>query len=218
MQAAKDAIDQAEIYGALTPGRRRTLRSSSPPSATSPPRPGGELELAAKKLGQPFSVQQYAPHPLAKKDRFGLVVSLMLVPLLVGGYMAPTMLRTVTGSATGRRRLIALLGFSLVVGLAVNLVVGPWLQGYPLEKFWIVWPVLALLVAVVLQFVPATPQRLHPAPQHDLLRRPGHHTGPRRPPGPPGRPSSRPRPPRPVPHPRDPRDPRDRGRRWVQVA
>ncbi|UUU38805.1 hypothetical protein [Streptomyces sp. NBC_00162] len=76
-------------------------------------------------------------------------MSLMLVPLLVGGYLASTMLRTVTGSATGRRRLSALLGFSVVAGLAVNLVVGLWMRGYPLEKFWIVWPVLSLIVAVV---------------------------------------------------------------------
>ncbi|WP_328761099.1 hypothetical protein [Streptomyces sp. NBC_00272] len=107
------------------------------------------FEIAAKKLGHPLSVKQYAPHPLAKKDPFGLAVSLMLIPLLVGGYMASTMLRTVTGSATGRRRLTALLGFSVLAGLLVNLVVGPWLQGYPLEKFWIVWPILSLVIAGV---------------------------------------------------------------------
>ncbi|WP_328864046.1 hypothetical protein [Streptomyces virginiae] len=150
VQAAKDAIDQAEIYGALIPGQAsNTLLVVPTQSDLAPLDLAANFEIAAKKLGQPLSVQQYAPHPLAKKDPFGLVVSLMLVPLLVGGYMASTMLRTVTGSATGRRRLTALLGFSVLAGLAVNLVVGPWLQGYPLEKFWIVWPILSLIVAVV---------------------------------------------------------------------
>ncbi|MCX5611604.1 hypothetical protein OHB39_29215 [Streptomyces sp. NBC_00047] len=149
-QAAKDAIDRAEIYGALIPGQSsNTLLVVPTLSDVAPLDLAANFEVAAKKLGQPLSVQQYAPHPLAKKDPFGLVESLMLVPLLVGGYMASTMLRTVTGSATGRRRLTALLGFSVLAGLAVNLVVGPWLQGYPLEKFWIVWPILSLIVAVV---------------------------------------------------------------------
>ncbi|WP_405533265.1 hypothetical protein OG592_39265 [Streptomyces avidinii] len=149
-QAAKDAIDQAEIYGALIPGQASNILLVVPTlSDVAPLDLAANFEIAAKKLGQPLSVQQYAPHPLAKKDPFGLVVSLMLVPLLVGGYMASTMLRTVTGSATGRRRLTALLGFSVVAGLVVNLVVGLWLQGYPLEKFWIVWPILSLIVAVV---------------------------------------------------------------------
>lgn len=149
-QAAKDAIDRAEIYGALIPGQTsNTLLVVPTLSDVAPLDLAASFEVAAKKLGQPLSVQQYAPHPLAKKDPFGLVESLMLVPLLVGGYMASTMLRTVTGSATGRRRLTALLGFSVVAGLAVNLVVGLWMRGYPLEKFWIVWPVLSLIVAVV---------------------------------------------------------------------
>ncbi|WP_331773338.1 hypothetical protein OG948_59150 (plasmid) [Embleya sp. NBC_00888] len=69
------------------------------------------FEIAARSLGQPLTVKQYAPHPLAEKDPFGLVESLMLVPLLVGGYMAATMLRATTGSPTGRRRHTALLGF-----------------------------------------------------------------------------------------------------------
>ncbi|WP_405009804.1 hypothetical protein [Kitasatospora sp. NBC_01539] len=149
-QAAKEAIDQARIYGALIPGRTSTTLLVVPSiSDVAPLDLAANFELAARKLGKPLSVKQYAPHPLAKKDPFGLVPSMMLVPLLVGGYMASTLLRAVTGSATGRRRLTALLGFSALAGLAMNLVVGPWLQGYPLEKFWIVWPVLSLVIAGV---------------------------------------------------------------------
>ncbi|MFJ3832808.1 hypothetical protein ACIPWI_33375 [Streptomyces sp. NPDC090046] len=147
-QAAKDAIDRAEIYGALIPGQSsNTLLVVPTLSDVAPLDLAANFEIAAKKLGQPLSVQQYAPHPLAKKDPFGLVPSLMLIPLLVGGYMASTMLRAVTGSATGRRRLTAILGFSVLAGLLVDLVVGLWLRGYPLDKFWIVWPILSLVIA-----------------------------------------------------------------------
>ncbi|MGW6842942.1 hypothetical protein [Streptomyces sp. NPDC054958] len=59
--------------------------------------------------------------------------------------MASTLLRTVTGSATGRRRLTAILAFSVPAGLLVDLVVGLRLRGYPPAKFWIVWPIQALV-------------------------------------------------------------------------
>ncbi|WP_371498634.1 hypothetical protein OG871_21670 [Kitasatospora sp. NBC_00374] len=149
-QAAKNAIDQAKIYGALIPGpTSNTLLVVPTLSDVAPLDLAANFEIAAKRLGQPLNVQQYAPHPLAKKDPFGLVPSLMIIPLLVGGYMASTILKATTGSATGRRRLTALLGFSVLAGLAVNLVVGPWLRGYPLDKFWLVWPILSLIIAGV---------------------------------------------------------------------
>jgi hypothetical protein len=69
--------------------------------------------VTAKKLGQPLHVQRCAPHPPAKKDPFGLVVSLMLIPLLVGGRMGATMPGAATGTSIGRRRLPALAGFAI---------------------------------------------------------------------------------------------------------
>lgn len=148
--AVKNAIDQAKIYGALIPGpTSSTLLVVPTLSDVAPLDLAANFETAAKSLGQPLTVQQYAPHPLAEKDPFGLVESLMLVPLLVGGYMAATMLRATTGSPTGRRRHTALLGFAIVAGLALDLIVGLWLQGYPSQKFWIVWPILSLIIAAV---------------------------------------------------------------------
>ena len=44
-----------------------------------------QFEDAAKITGQKITVQQYTPVPLADKDPFGLVQSLMLVPLLSAG-------------------------------------------------------------------------------------------------------------------------------------
>ncbi|WP_406133300.1 hypothetical protein [Streptomyces zaomyceticus] len=148
--SVKEAIDQAKIYGALIPGPTSTTLLVVPTlSDVAPLDLAGNFEEAAKKLGQPLQVEQYAPHPLAKKDPFGLVESLMLIPLLVGGYMAATMLRATTGTSVGRWRLPALAGFAVVAGLLVNVVVCFWLKGYPAEKFWIVWPILSLIIAAV---------------------------------------------------------------------
>ncbi|WP_405599699.1 hypothetical protein OG741_19815 [Streptomyces sp. NBC_01410] len=148
--AVKDAIDQAKIYGALIPGPTSTTLLVVPTlSDIAPLDLAGNFEVAAKKLGQPLHVQQYAPHPLAKKDPFGLVESLMLIPLLVGGYMGATMLRATTGTSVGRWRLPALAGFAVLAALLVNVVVCFWLKGYPAPKFWIVWPILSLIIAAV---------------------------------------------------------------------
>lgn len=148
--AVKDAIDQAKIYGALIPGPTSTTLLVVPTiSDVAPLDLAGNFEEAAKNLRQPLHVEQYAPHPLAKKDPFGLVSSLMLIPLLVGGYMGATMLRATTGTSVGRWRLPALTGFAVLAALLVNVVVCTWLKGYPAPKFWIVWPILALVIAAV---------------------------------------------------------------------
>ena len=117
------------------------------------------FEDAAKSAGQKLTVQQYAPVPLAAKDPFGLVQALMLVPLLIGGYMSATLLMAATGKAAGRWRAAQLAGFAIVAGLAVDLIVCFWLQGYASSKFWIVWPICSLIIAAV-AFVAAVLQKL----------------------------------------------------------
>jgi len=52
-----------------------------------------------------------------------------------------------------------LLAFSVVAALLISLIAGPWLHGYPTDKFWIVWAILALTKAVVAGFA-AVLQRL----------------------------------------------------------
>ncbi|MEV6728478.1 hypothetical protein [Streptomyces sp. NPDC051364] len=147
--AAKEAINQSKLYGALVPASN-TLIVVPTKSDIAPLDLVTHFQSAAKSLGQPpLKVEQYAPTPLAKKDPFNLVVSLMLVPLLIGGYVSSTMLKTVTGAPTGRWRGLILAGFAIVAGLVISLIVGPWLQGFPTEKFWIVWPILALIIAAV---------------------------------------------------------------------
>ena len=161
--AVKDAIGQAKIWGALIPasaaGAPSTLIVVPSISDLAPLDIALQFEHAAKITGQKLKVQQYAPVPLAKKDPFGLVQSLMLVPLLVGGYMGSTLLMAATGKAAGRWRAVQLAGFAIVGGLAVDLIVCFWLQGYASDKFWIVWPICTLIIAAV-AFVAAVLQKL----------------------------------------------------------
>jgi hypothetical protein len=158
--AAKTAIDQAQIWGALiTSGTSSTLIVVPSISDLAPLDLAVRFEDAAKSAGQKITVQQYAPVPLAAKDPFGLVQGLMLVPLLIGGYMSSTLLMAATGKAAGRWRAAQLAGFAVVGGLAVDLIVCFWLQGYASSKFWIVWPICSLIIAVV-AFVAAILQKL----------------------------------------------------------
>ncbi|MFE8018315.1 hypothetical protein ACFU3O_37005 [Streptomyces antibioticus] len=158
--AAKAAMDQAKIFGALvSTGSSNTLIVVPTMSDLAPLDLALRFEEAAKATGQTLKVQEYAPTPLAAKDPFGLVQGLMLVPLLIGGYMSSTLLMTITGRAAGRWRAAQLAAFALVSGLVIDLIVCYWLQGFPSNKFWITWPVCSLIVAVV-AFVAAILQKL----------------------------------------------------------
>jgi hypothetical protein len=159
-QAAKTAIDQAQIWGALIPsGTSDTLIVVPSISDLAPLDLAVRFQDAAKSTGQTLTVQVYAPVPLAAKDPFGLVQALMLVPLLIGGYMSSTLLMAATGKAAGRWRAAHLAGFAVVAGLVVDLVVCYWLQGFSSSKFWIVWPICSLIIAAV-AFVAAILQKL----------------------------------------------------------
>jgi hypothetical protein len=159
-QAAKTAIDQAQIWGALiSSGTSDTLIVVPSISDLSPLDLAVQFENAAKTAGQKLTVQQYTPTPLAPKDPLNLVVSLMLVPVLIGGYVSASLLMAATGKAAGRWRAATLGGFAVVAGLVVDLIVCLGLQGIPSSKFWIVWPIITLIIAVV-AFVAAILQKL----------------------------------------------------------
>ncbi|MER7956863.1 hypothetical protein [Streptomyces sp. NPDC096030] len=158
--AAKSAMDQARVYGALVSANgTNTLIVVPSMSDLAPLDLAVRFEEAARSTGQKLQVQQYAPLPLAAKDPFGLVQALMLVPLLIGGYMSSTLLMAATGRAAGRWRAAQLAGFAVVSGLVIDLIVCYWLQGFPSTKFWITWPICSLIVAVV-AFVAAILQKL----------------------------------------------------------
>ena len=91
----------------------------------------------------------YAPTPLAPRDPFALVCSLLLVPLLVSGYMATTLLTKALGTTAGRWRGLWLAGFAVATGLVIDLITTYWLKGLPSDSFWIVWPILALIILTV---------------------------------------------------------------------
>jgi voltage-gated potassium channel len=100
--AAKTAIDQAQIWGALiTSGTSNTLIVVPTISDLAPLDLAVRFQDAAKSAGQKLTVQQYARVPLAAKDPFGLVEGLMLLPLLIGGYMSSTLPMAATGKAVG---------------------------------------------------------------------------------------------------------------------
>lgn len=158
--AVKTAIGQAQIWGALvSSGSSNTLIVVPSISDYAPLPLTTAFQDAAKSAGQTLAVKPYVPVPLAPKDPLGIVQALMLLPLLIGGYMASTLLLTATGRAASGWRGATLMGFAVVAGLVVDLIVCLWLQGFSTSKFWIVWPICSLIIAVV-AFVAAILQKL----------------------------------------------------------
>jgi hypothetical protein len=163
-QAATDAMSHGDIYGALVEsGSSNELTVVSSISDLSPLDITKNFEAAAKKSGQTLTVKPYAPTPLAPKDPFALVVAILLVPLLVGGYTAASLLTNAVGSASSRWRGLWLVGYSIVLALVVDLIATYWLKGLPSASFWIVWPILSLIVAVVAVFTAVLRRVLGPA-------------------------------------------------------
>ncbi|MBS1879715.1 MAG: hypothetical protein JST31_09395 [Actinobacteria bacterium] len=151
--AAKRAMDEAKIYGALVTGKTADKLLVVPSaSALAPLDLTVNFERVAKTEHQPLEVEAYAPLALPTGDPFGIVPSLMLIPLLIGAYMSASMLRTATGASTAPYRGLFLIGFAIVAGLLINLIVGPLLSAYPTERFWALWPILSLTVLVVATF------------------------------------------------------------------
>jgi len=151
--AVTTAIDQFKIWGALIPaskaGSPNTLIVVPSSSDLAPLDLAVRFEQAAKITGQPLKVQEHAPVALAAKDPFGLVPYLGMLPLLVCGFMIVNLLASTTGQATRRWRAATLAGYAIIAGLASDLILTYWLQGFPSDKFWIVWPICSLIILVI---------------------------------------------------------------------
>jgi hypothetical protein len=150
--AATQAMDEGKIYGALIAGDSGSasqLIVVSTISDLSALDIAANFEEAAKKNDETVTVKPYAPTPLAPKDPFALVCSLLLVPLLVGGYMATTLLTGALGAVTARWHGLWLIGCALVMALVVDLIATYWLKGIPSDSFWIAFPIMALIVVSV---------------------------------------------------------------------
>ena len=161
--AATEAMDRGEIYGTL-------IANASPvelivvPSISdiAPLDIAANFEAAAKSAGQTITVTPYEPTPLAPKDPFALVLAALLVPLLVGGYMATALLTNAMGTAASRWRGLWLAGFAIVAGLVIDLIATFWLDGIPTASFWIVWPIMSLIVVTVSLFAAVLRRLLGP--------------------------------------------------------
>jgi hypothetical protein len=161
--AATTAIDQFKIWGALIPastaGSPSTLILVPTSSDLAPLDLAARFEQAAMSTGQKLKVSEHAPVALAAKDPFGLVPYLGMLPLLVSGFMIVNLLASTTGAATRRWRAATLTGYAIIAGLACDLILTYWLQGLPSDKFWITWPICALIILVI-AFVSAVFMRL----------------------------------------------------------
>ena len=161
--AATDAMDRGDVYGALIDsGSSTELIVVSSISSLSPLDIVANFEAAATQSDETISVRAYAPTALAPKDPVALVPATLLVPLLVAGYMAAALLTAAVGSASGRWRGLWLAGFAIVTGLVVDLIATYWLEGLPTASFWVVWPILSLIVAVVALFTAVLRRLLGP--------------------------------------------------------
>ena len=161
---ATAAMDRGEIYGALvTTGSSSQLIVVPTISDIAPLDIADNFERAAEASGEKLEVKAYAPTSLAPKDPFALVPATVLVALLVGGYMSAALLATALGAASGRWRGMWLLGFAIVTGLAVDLAVTYWLEGFPADGFWKAWPIMSLIILVVSLFTAVLRRVLGPA-------------------------------------------------------
>ena len=103
--AATQAMDEGKSYGTLIAGdglvgqpAHRGLVHQRPFG----PRHRRELQTSRQEERRDGHwMKPYAPTPLAPNDPFALVCSLLLVPLLVGGYMATTLLTKALGRFMG---------------------------------------------------------------------------------------------------------------------
>ncbi|WP_430867531.1 hypothetical protein [Demequina aurantiaca] len=152
-QAATDAIDRGEIYGAF-------ISTSSPAelmvvptlSDIAPLDLANQIKAAATASGETITVKAVTPTALAPKDPYALVLATTLTALLVAGYMSASMLTNTVGSASGRWRGLWLIGFSVVTALMVSSAVTFWLQGIPTNSFLIAWAIMTLIILVVATF------------------------------------------------------------------
>lgn len=151
--AAKTAMQQGKIYGALitsdTAGTPDSLLVVPSISDISPLDITANFEKAAETAGESITVSAYTPTPLAPGDPFALVSSILLIPILVGGYMATSMLTNSQNSASGRWRGVYLLGFAIVTAVVTALITVFWFKGLPTAAFWILIPIITLVILCV---------------------------------------------------------------------
>ena len=147
--AAMSAINRGELYGAYVTG------SSSDTLIVVPAKSffaQTELEpaflAAAHKLGQKVTVQ--TAKPLPPSDRVGAVTALLLLPLLIGGYLAAVLVfKAAGGTAAAPWRATILTGYALAGAVLTDLIAGLGIGAYSSSHFWPLLPCFWLITTAV---------------------------------------------------------------------
>lgn len=160
--AVMEAIGQSKLYGAYLPGQASDTLIVVPAKSFF-----GRVELeagfedAAKKLDRPLTVK--AVKPLPKYDRLGGVSGLLLIPLLIGGYLAAVLLLKATRTAAAPWHVAMLVGYSAAGALLTDLIAGPGIGAYSNSHFWPLLPCFILIAASVSLAAAAFQRLLGPA-------------------------------------------------------
>lgn len=146
--AARRAIDHRNVYGALiSDGFGATL-------LVAPAAGNGVATVlvagftqAAAATGQKLAVVQV--HELPPRDRVGVVPFLVAMALVIGGYLSATIVTTLAGAATGRRRAVALAIVAAAGASITYLLAGRVLHAIPTEHFFALLGIFAFLMLAV---------------------------------------------------------------------
>ncbi|MEV6212676.1 hypothetical protein [Kitasatospora sp. NPDC051914] len=147
--AVTDAADRGELYGAyVSNGPTDTLIVVPSKSFFAQTELEPAFEAAARKLNQPVTVQTVKP--LASTDPVGAVTSLLLLPLLIGGYLAAVLVyKAAHGTAAAPWRAAILAGYALVGALLTDLIAGLGIGAYAGSHFWPLLPCFWLITSAV---------------------------------------------------------------------
>ena len=125
---ARRAIRDRDVYAALI------LSKAKPRLLTAPAAGGTAATIVERRLpraaglaaaGMP-EIERVVP--LDKDDPDGQAMNLMILPLVIFGIVVPVLLSSVGAAGSVRRRLLSVLLFSLLSGLAATLVANVWLD------------------------------------------------------------------------------------------
>jgi Protein of unknown function (DUF3533) len=159
--AALHAINERKIVGALVDskaGAKLYVVPAAGPAMASAL--GAAFGAAAVAFHKPIEVVQV--HPLPKRDATGIVSFLVTMALVVGGYLAATMLMAFGGSMTQKARAGVLAGAAVVGALLTDTVAGPILGAIPGSKFLVLWGLFILVMAAVTLATSGLQARLGP--------------------------------------------------------
>ncbi len=140
----EQAANETKIYGGFV-AATHTLIISEAASLWAPGIMPAEYEKAALPSGQKLHVKVINKN--FSGDPEGAVPGIALIVLLIGGYLGATFAMLRTKTAARHHRVLALLGYAILLGLVIDLIIRPILGGYPNigSNFWWLWPEFAFI-------------------------------------------------------------------------